>query len=261
MLALLVDAEAAGAADGSGMLAGSAKLLVVDAGGPRRLESEADRVDAGQLAAAGSPAAAAVAGGGVVPACSELFLGKMWCLLKPGVASAPCLAGKLASSLADAGPAKLGILDEASGPDDISPEGEAGGSLGGLKPKIGLGLPGELPCCMLNDGIKLNGAGFGGVADTGLDALANILAGCSPFDTAATKQRVVIAKSNHTQYTVVSKGYGCLLPVARDMHFAVNHSTEGPTSISWLFVNRCWKFDLNFFAILQVFLQAITPGL
>lgn len=200
MLALLVDAEAAGAGDGSGMLAGSAKLLVVDAGGPRRLESDADRVDAGQLAAAGSPAAAAgaVTGGGVVPACSELFSGKMWSLLKPGVASVPCLAGKLVSGLADGGAAKLGVLDEASGPDNISPEGEAGGRLGGLKRKIGLGLPGEPPCCMLSDGIKLNGAGLGGIAATGLAVLANMLAGCSPCDTAAAKRREVTLKSHHT---------------------------------------------------------------
>ena len=75
---LLNDAEAAGAVDDSGMFEGSAKLLVVDAEGPRRLESDADRVGAGQLAAAVPPAAVAgaVAGGGVVSACSELFLGK-----------------------------------------------------------------------------------------------------------------------------------------------------------------------------------------
>ena len=71
---MLTDAEAAGAADSSGMLEGIAKLLVVDAGGPRQLESDADRVDAGQPAAAVSPAAvaAAVAVGSLLPASFEL---------------------------------------------------------------------------------------------------------------------------------------------------------------------------------------------
>lgn len=68
---MLTDAEAAGAADSSGMLEGSAKLLVVDAGGPRRLESDADRVDAGELAAAVSPVAVAAAVA-LVPAAFEL---------------------------------------------------------------------------------------------------------------------------------------------------------------------------------------------
>ena len=176
---MLVDAEAVGAADDGGVLEGRAKLLDVGAGGPRPLESDADRVVAGQLAAAEPPAAVegAVAGEGIVPPCSELFLGRMWSLLKAGVASVPCPTAELACGWADAGAAKLGILDEASGPDEISPEGEAGDSLGGLKPKIGLGLPAVPPCCVLSGGMKLGGAGLGGVAATGLDALAGMLAG------------------------------------------------------------------------------------
>ena len=197
---MLVDAEAAAAADGGGVLEVNAKLVVVDAGGPRRLESDADRVDAGQLAAAVPPAAAegAVVGGGVVPPCSELFLGRMWSLLKAGVASVPRPTAELASGSADAGAAKLGILNEASGPDKISPEREADGSLGGLKPKIGLGLPAVPPCCVLSGGMKLGGAGLGAVAATGLDALAGMFAGCSHFDPAEAQQRLLIAESNHT---------------------------------------------------------------
>ena len=118
-------------------------------------------------------------------------------MLKPGVASAPGLVGKLAGGLADAGAAQAGSLDEASGPDEISPDGEAGGSSGGLKPKTGLGVTAVPPCCMLSDGIEVNSAGLGGVASTGFDTLAGMVAGCSTFDPAAAKRRRIIAKSNH----------------------------------------------------------------
>ena len=109
-------------------------------------------------------------------------------MLKPGVASVPGPVGKLASGLADAGAAQVEVLDGASVPDKISSDGEAGGSLAELKPKIGFGLP-AVPPCVLNGGIKLNGSGLGGVAATGLDALAGVLAGCSIVDPVAAEQR------------------------------------------------------------------------
>ena len=110
-------------------------------------------------------------------------------MLKPCVASVPGPVGKLASGLADAGAAQVEVLDGASVPDKISSDGEAGGSLGELKPKIGFGLPAVPPCCVLNGGIKLNGSGLGGFAATGLDALAGVLAGCSNVDPAAAEQK------------------------------------------------------------------------
>ena len=110
-------------------------------------------------------------------------------MLKPGVASVPGPVGKLTSGFADAGAAQVEVLDGASVPDKISSDGEAGGSLGEMKPKIGFGLPAVPPCCMLNGGIKLNGSGLVGVAATGLDVLAGMLAGCGTVDPVAAEQR------------------------------------------------------------------------
>lgn len=189
MSAWLVDTGFSGAVGGDGVLDGGARLPAVDVGGLGRLASKGDRGDAGQLAAAVPPAAVmgAMAGGGVTPACSELFLGSMWSLLKPGVASVACPRGELAGGLADAGVAKLGGLDEASGPDRISP------GLAGVKPNIGLGVPAVSPCGAVSGGIKLNGASLGEGAAAGVDALANMLALCSPFAPAMAQNRTMVA--------------------------------------------------------------------
>lgn len=189
MPAWLVDTEVPGAVDGVGVLEGGARLLAADVGGPRRLASDGDRGNAGQVAAAVPPAAVvgAVVGGGVVPACPELFLGSMWSLLKPGVAPVACPTAELAGGLDDAGVAKLGVLDEVSGPDGISP------GLAGVKPNIGLGLPAVSSCGAVSEGIKLKGAGLGEGAAAGVDALANMLALCSPFAPATAYKSVMAA--------------------------------------------------------------------